>query len=553
MPSGSVAERFLDSDGAYHAGGGDSHPRVQGAPMRRPASLSTIRAFSTLAMMVASACVAAQTAIVDAIEFYNASLDHYFVTSIPIEIQKLDAGFFQGWARTGLSFKVYVAGTVVPGAVPVCRFYGSPSAGLDSHFYSASPAECADVKQKYPGVWIPESDNVFEVLFPDVASGACPANSVPIYRAWNNRTDENHRYTTDAATQQSMIAKGYIAEGYGPAAMPVAMCSPSAVPVSAVPVCAPTASAAAPYIGTSITLLAHCSGSPTSFAWMGCTSASNACTATAMAPGVQTYTVVASNASGSSAPASVAVSWQQLPQPPVCSLFVTANSDLPVIGSLAVLTTACIGAPSSYTWTGCVSAGATCPAHSMVPGLQSYSVIGINAGGPGAPASATINWQSTPSPAPGFCGQFPSYLFTNVGWAGARIVSGAFSDDPGFAWNGAWVARLTVPSSATSGRVGSISAAEYNGPPTSRQITLSRVPCDFRANDPTGVNGPVATNFGITTTVRFSLGVSVNGYPALAPGQTYYVNMRNWQPESSSISCDPARQRCDAFMDLTLP
>ena len=58
--------------------------------MRRPASLSTIRAFSTLAMMVASACVAAQTAIVDAIEFYNASLDHYFVTSIPIEIQKLD-------------------------------------------------------------------------------------------------------------------------------------------------------------------------------------------------------------------------------------------------------------------------------------------------------------------------------------------------------------------------------------------------------------------------------------------------------------------------------
>ena len=50
--------------------------------------------------------------------------------------------------------------------------------------------------------------------------------TIPIYRAWNNRIDSNHRYTTDAAVQQAMIAKGYIAEGYGPGAMPVAMCSP---------------------------------------------------------------------------------------------------------------------------------------------------------------------------------------------------------------------------------------------------------------------------------------------------------------------------------------
>ena len=44
--------------------------------------------------------------VVDTIEFYNASLDHYFVTTSSDEINKLDTGFFIGWKRTGLSFKV---------------------------------------------------------------------------------------------------------------------------------------------------------------------------------------------------------------------------------------------------------------------------------------------------------------------------------------------------------------------------------------------------------------------------------------------------------------
>jgi hypothetical protein len=36
-------------------------------------------------------------------------------------------------------------------------------------------------------------------------------------------------------------------------------------------------------------------------------------------------------------------------------------------------------------------------------------------------------------------------------------------------------------------------------------------------------------------------------------GQVYYVNARNWQPLTGSISCDPAIGRCDAFMDVTVP
>ncbi len=40
-------------------------------------------------------------AIVDAIEFYHASFDHYFMSADTIEINALDTGYFAGWARTG--------------------------------------------------------------------------------------------------------------------------------------------------------------------------------------------------------------------------------------------------------------------------------------------------------------------------------------------------------------------------------------------------------------------------------------------------------------------
>ena len=60
--------------------------------------------------------------VVDAIEFYNADLDHYFLTWVPAEIAILDAGVtIKGWTRTGQRIPVYKAAK--PGASPVCRFY----------------------------------------------------------------------------------------------------------------------------------------------------------------------------------------------------------------------------------------------------------------------------------------------------------------------------------------------------------------------------------------------------------------------------------------------
>ena len=156
-----------------------------------------------------------------AIEYYNAALDHYFTSALAADIAALDSGALKGWTRTGLSFGAYLEPAA--GASPVCRFYLPPANG-DSHFYSASPAECADVRAKFP-TFVYEAADVMHVALPDLVTGECPPGTQTVYRVWNNRADSNHRYTTDPAVKAAMIAKGYIAEGYGPDA--VIMCAPA--------------------------------------------------------------------------------------------------------------------------------------------------------------------------------------------------------------------------------------------------------------------------------------------------------------------------------------
>jgi hypothetical protein len=160
------------------------------------------------------------TAAVDVVEFYNPGLDHYFISALALEISALDSGQFPGWFRTGQSFKAYLQPRA--GLSPVCRFYIPPPYG-DSHFYTASQAECGVIPTRYPFFEF-ESPSVFYIALPDQGSGACPAGFIPIYRVWNNRADTNHRYTTSRAIRAQMVAKGYIAEGYGADA--VIMCAP---------------------------------------------------------------------------------------------------------------------------------------------------------------------------------------------------------------------------------------------------------------------------------------------------------------------------------------
>src|SRR5262245_21560060 len=100
---------------------------------------------------------------VEVIEYYDAGLDHYFITADPVEIYILDAGILQGWVRTGYEFPAYSTDSVGAGWSPVCRLYGLTASGLDSHFYSASPAECAAVLARFASSWVLESSDVFQV------------------------------------------------------------------------------------------------------------------------------------------------------------------------------------------------------------------------------------------------------------------------------------------------------------------------------------------------------------------------------------------------------
>jgi hypothetical protein len=95
-----------------------------------------------------------------------------------------------------------------------------------------------------------------------------------------------------------------------------------------------------------------------------------------------------------------------------------------------------------------------------------------------------------------------------------------------------------------------MTVAEFIGPATSRDATISTIPCDFRATDPTGANGPLSRSTGTTTNNAFVIGSPMPGTPALQPGQTYYLNVRNWSVESNSISCPAEVRRCDAFVYL---
>ncbi|MDQ6620345.1 MAG: S8 family peptidase [Pseudomonadota bacterium] len=171
-------------------------------------------------MLDAGAALSALTSRMPAIrvvEYYWAARDHYFVTADAGEIAKLDTSL--DWKRTGQAFGAYTAATGT--ASKVCRMYIPPANG-DSHFFSASPAECATVQVKFPGFTY-EAPNAFYIELPDASTGACPAGTLAVYRLWNNRADSNHRYTTSTVIRDQMLARSYVAEGYGP--NQVAMCA----------------------------------------------------------------------------------------------------------------------------------------------------------------------------------------------------------------------------------------------------------------------------------------------------------------------------------------
>jgi murein DD-endopeptidase MepM/ murein hydrolase activator NlpD len=153
----------------------------------------------------------------DAVEYYDAALNHYFMTSFVSEITALDIGIpISGWKRTGQTFPTYTTGD--PTLNTVCRYDSAPNIGFDAHFYSGYDFECLPLLQN-PG-WVFEAD-AFYIPAPTPDSIQCPPATRPVFRIYNNGQGgaPDHRYTTSWPIVSDMQSEGWILEG-------VAMCTP---------------------------------------------------------------------------------------------------------------------------------------------------------------------------------------------------------------------------------------------------------------------------------------------------------------------------------------
>ena len=159
---------------------------------------------------------AAPPGTVPVIEYYRADKDHYFMSADAAEIAFVDAALGNTFQRTGELFYAWIDPLLAPlGAVPVCRFYGSAAALIDSHYYTASASECAFIETHYPGIWTLELGAAFYVLLPD-ATGSCAAGTLPVFRFFNNRQDANQRHTIDLSVRRAMLNRAWVPQGIGP-------------------------------------------------------------------------------------------------------------------------------------------------------------------------------------------------------------------------------------------------------------------------------------------------------------------------------------------------
>ena len=177
---------------------------VVDAPQLATLAIATLTGAGVVAPVVPTAPV---------VEFHDSASGQYFLSADAAEIAYIDTGRLgAGWSRTGMQFKAWARDGDAPAdAQPVCRFFGTPGVGPNSHFYTADATECAKVRGDLH--WIDEG-TAFRARLP--AAGQCPAAHVAILRLWRaggDPTASRHRYVSDAALVPGMEADGFVLEG----------------------------------------------------------------------------------------------------------------------------------------------------------------------------------------------------------------------------------------------------------------------------------------------------------------------------------------------------
>jgi hypothetical protein len=156
-------------------------------------------------------------------------------------------------------------------------------------------------------------------------------------------------------------------------------------------------------------------------------------------------------------------------------------------------------------------------------------------------------------PAPGLCKGFGTLLPILTATWGVQaqffsMQSGSFGD------NTAWVFKFVVPvGTPNSTSAGSFTTAEFQGPNTPRQLTISKQACDFRKRDYTGATGPLALcQDGTSCQISFAVQTpqALGGTAGLSAGQTYYVSVRNWSNFPKPGAYDCGQTTCNAIMNF---
>lgn len=172
---------------------------------------------------------AAEAGMVTVTEFLIGGYGKFLTTS-PEEARSLDDRLR---ARSGVEFKAF--DEPLPETVPVCRFYQSTIGTHPSHFYTAFPDECEDLKGSPD--WIYEG--VAFHAFPASPEGACATGSTPVYRRYavnrNGNVDPGNvpspLHSFSPFSSWRSVGGGYwTREGLGPDG--VAFCVPSFLDVA---------------------------------------------------------------------------------------------------------------------------------------------------------------------------------------------------------------------------------------------------------------------------------------------------------------------------------
>ncbi len=220
MYLGTFAGLFTSIDGGLTWGTSNDGPAAASILSQSWLNNDTL-VLSTYGRGVFQATIDTSAKKVTVYELYNAKINHYFrTTSLPeaVYLDSLPGG--ARWVRTNDDFVAWAPNQDDGSAQPVCRFYGSPTLGPNSHFYLVGRQNCIDFEKQESKIpagaqrWNLESTE-FSVNTPTAAG--CPAAApVPVYRVYNNgfaRGDSHHRYTIQPSEVARLVTAGWSSEG----------------------------------------------------------------------------------------------------------------------------------------------------------------------------------------------------------------------------------------------------------------------------------------------------------------------------------------------------